>query len=482
MPSTPTSGSSARPDPAYAGTLADELRPSFKGPVITPQDSSYEEVRAVWNGMAERRPALIARCTDAEDVAAAVAFGRARDLATSVRGGGHNVAGRALSPGGLTIDLSLMRDVTVDPTRRLVRAQGGCRLADVDAATARHALVVPAGIVSDTGIAGLTLGGGGGWLSRKYAMSCDNLQSVELVTADGQILGASDDSHPDLMWGLRGGGGNFGVVTEFRFRAHHLPPELLVGISVYRAEDTAEALLDWAERYPDLPDEISTHAILKQALPALPVVPPELHGRRGLLLVAMYVGDRSDKAAEPLIDTALSAGKPSARTATAMPFAFGIQRFIDADFAPGSRYYTKEAHINELPEAAIGRLVEGWHELDMDGEIEIMGMGGAVARIPEDATAFANRHHLWWFNFAMKWQDPAQDTSNIGRIRAVHDSLRPWLGNGIYANMLNFDETDRIVDAYGGPENYQRLGKVKATYDPSNFFQINANITPAPAA
>jgi FAD/FMN-containing dehydrogenase len=468
--------------PSTADALTTELRASFKGPITTPQDPWYEEVRAVWNGMVERRPAIIARCTDAEDVAAAVAFGRTHDLAPSVRGGGHNVAGRALSTGGLTIDLSLMRDVTVDPARQLVRAQGGCRLADVDAATARHGLAVPAGIVSETGIAGLTLGGGGGWLSRTYAMSCDNLQSVELVTADGQTIDASDENHPDLMWGLRGGGGNFGVVTEFRFRAHDLPPELLVGMGVYRADDTAEALLDWTERYPDLPEVLSTHAILKQALPALPFVPPELHGRRGLLIVALYVGDRSDKAAEPLIDTVLSAGKPCARTATTMPFAFGIQRFIDADFAPGARYYTKEAHINELPEAAIGRLVEGWHELDMDGEIEIMGMGGAVARIPKDATAFANRHHLWWFNFAMKWQDPAQDASNIGRIRAVHDSLKPWLGTGIYANMLNFDETDRVVDAYGGPENYQRLGRVKATYDPSNFFRINANIIPVPGA
>ena len=336
-------------DLAQAKQLAAELRPSFTGDLVLSDDPGYEDVRAVWNAMVERRPTLIARCGDTKDIAAVVRLARPHGLLTSVRGGGHNVAGKALADGGLTIDLSPMRTVRVDPARRTVRAQGGSTLGDLDGATAEHGLAVPAGIVSHTGIAGLTLGGGGGWLAPKYGMTCDNLMAVELVTADGDVVEVSDENHPDLMWALRGGGGNFGVVTEFRYRAHEVAPALRIGLAVYRAEDATEALRHWAERYPGLPDELSTHAILKQALPPLPFVPAELHGQRGVLLVGLYIGDPTDTVADGLLGHALLVAEPAALIMDTMPFAQVLQRFVDEDFAAGSRYYTKEAQSTSFP-------------------------------------------------------------------------------------------------------------------------------------
>jgi FAD/FMN-containing dehydrogenase len=467
-------------DGASAGALAEELRASFAGRVVLPGEAGYDQARTIWNAMIDRRPGLIARCAGVEDVVAAVRLARRHGLLVSVRGGGHGVSGKALCDGGLTIDLSGMRRVEVDAGERLVRVQGGCLLGDVDAATAEHGLVVPAGIVSETGVGGLALGGGIGWFSRKHGMTCDNFESLQLVTAAGEVIRANAGDRGDLFWALQGGGGNFGVVTEFQFRAYPFGPAMRIGISLYEPEDAVPALAEYARIYPELPDHVGWHAALKQSMPPLPFVPEHLRGRRVLMLIAMYLDDASAEEGLRLVERLGRVGRPATQATTVLPFGARVQRLIDPEFPDGNRYYTKEAHIDSLPEAALERLVQAWQSMTMQGEIEIIGLGGAMARVAEDATAFPNRHNQWWLNFALHWDDASLDAANVAQIRRAHDALGPWLGRGIYANMLNFDEADRLVDAYGGPERYARLGRVKAEYDPDNFFRSNANIAPTP--
>ncbi len=465
-------------DDSSAGALAEELRTSFSGELALPGQAGYEDARTIWNAMIDRRPGLIARCATTDDVGAAVRLARRHDLLVSVRGGGHGVSGKALCDGGLTIDLSRMRRVEVDAAEGLVRVQGGCLLGDIDAATAEHGLVVPVGIVSETGIGGLALGGGIGWFSRKHGMTCDNFESLQLVTAAGETVRTNDGQHADLFWALHGGGGNFGIVTEFQFRAHRFGPDMRIGISLYQPEDAVPALAEYARIFPELPDHVGWHAALKQSMPPLPFVPEHLRGRRVLMLIAMYLDDSSSAEGERLVERLVSVGRPATRAITVLPFGNRVQRLIDPEFPDGNRYYTKEAHVNSLPDAALEILVQAWLSMAMQGEIEIIGLGGAMARVAEEATAFPNRHHSWWLNFALHWDDRSQDMDNVAQIRQTHEALKPWLGSGVYANMLNFDEADRLVDAYGGPERYARLGRVKAAYDPDNFFRSNANIAP----
>jgi FAD/FMN-containing dehydrogenase len=467
-------------DGAAAAALARELRPSFSGELLWAGEAGYDAARTIWNAMIDRRPGLIARCATADDVSAAVRLARRHDLPLSVRGGGHGVSGKALCDGGLTIDLSRMRRVEVDADARRVRVEGGCLLGDVDGATAEHGLVVPAGIVSETGVGGLALGGGIGWFSRKHGMTCDNFASLDLVTATGERLRTSGGEHPDLFWALHGGGGNFGVVTEFQFQAHRFGPDMRIGVSLHQPEDAIPALAEYARIYPELPDHVGWHAALKQSMPALPFVPEHLRGRRLLMLIAMYLDDASSEEGRGLIDRLVQVGRPAAHATTVIPFGRQVQRLIDPEFPNGNRYYTKEAHIDALPEAAVEVLVRSWEAMPMQGEIEIIGLGGAMARVPDEATAFPNRHHSWWLNFALHWDDASLDGEHVARIRQAHHELQPWLGSGVYANMLNFDEADRLVDAYGGPERYARLGRVKAGYDPDNLFRSNANIRPQP--
>ena len=466
-------------DKASATALADELRRSFSGELILQGDPAYDGARTIWNAMVDKRPGLIARCATTDDVAAAVRLARRHNLLVSVRGGGHGVSGKALTEGGLTIDLSLMRGVTVDVDRQLVRVQGGCLLGDVDAATAQHGLIVPAGIVSETGVGGLALGGGIGWFSRKHGMSCDNFESLELVTAGGDVIRASAAEHADLFWALHGGGGNFGVVTEFQFRAHKFGPDMRIGIALYMPEEAVSALEEYGRIYPELPDQIGWHAALKQSMPPLPFVPEHLRGQRVLMLIAMYLGDSSSQEGVELVERLVNVGSPVKQAITTMPFGQRVQKLLDPEFPNGNRYYTKEAHVNALPRAALEILVADWLSMKMNGEIELIGLGGAMARVPDDATAFPNRQHNWWLNFALHWDHASEDAPNVAQIRATHEKLKPWLGSGIYANMLNFDDADRLVDAYGGQARYARLGRVKATYDPDNFFRSNANIVPA---
>ena len=460
--------------------IADQLGAGFKGDVIGPDHADYGDARTVWNAMVDKRPGVILRCTSTEDVVAAVNVARADGLPPSIRCGGHSVSGKALSDGGLTIDLSGMREVTVDAEHQLVHAGGGCLLGDLDQATAPHGLIVPAGIMSETGVGGLALGGGIGWFSRKHGLTCDQFVSLELVLASGEVINVSATEHPELFWALRGGGGNFGVVTRFTFRAHRFGPMMRVGVSLYRPEDAAQALREYAEVVPSLPRTVGWHAALKDAMPALPFVPPELVGRRLLMLVAMWLDDAEDPEGAELVERLTAVGRPATTAMTVMPFAARVQKLLDEEFADGHRYYTKEAHVSELADEAIDILVTFWKDMPMGGEVEIIGLGGAITDVDEDATAFSNRDYLLWLNFAMSWDDPANDQDYLDRTRTVVGDLKPWTGRGIYVNMLNFDEMDRIVEAFGGPEKYARLGRVKAQYDPENFFRINNNILPVP--
>jgi FAD/FMN-containing dehydrogenase len=460
--------------------IAEHLGSRFKGDLIGPDHPEYGDRSVVWNAMVDRRPGLILRCTSTEDVVAAVKAARANGLPPSVRCGGHSVWGAALSDGGLTIDLSGLRQVTVDAERQLVHAGGGCLLGDLDAATAPHGLIVPAGIMSETGVGGLALGGGIGWFSRKHGLTCDQFVSLEVVLASGEVIEVSDQRHPELFWALRGGGGNFGVVTRFTFRAHRFGPMMRIGVALYQPEDAAQALHEYAEVVPTLPRSVGWHAALKDAMPALPFVPPELVDRRLLMLVAMWLDDAEDPAGAELIERLNAVGRPAVKAMTVMPFAARVQRLLDEEFADGHRYYTKEAHVAELADEAIDILVGFWRDMPMHGEVEIIGLGGAITDVAEDATAFSNRDYLLWLNFAMSWDDPATDRDYLDRTRRVVGDLKPWTGKGIYVNMLNFDEMDRIVEAFGGPEKYARLGRVKAQYDPENLFRINNNITPVP--
>jgi FAD/FMN-containing dehydrogenase len=460
--------------------LARELKRSFSGEVLTAADHGYDEARTIWNAMVDRRPAIIARCANTDDVAASVKLAQKHDLQVSVRCGGHGVTGKALVDGGLTIDLTRMRAVDVDTSRSVAKVQGGCLLGHVDAATAPYGRIVPAGIVSETGVGGLALGGGIGWFSRKHALTCDNFVSLELVMASGEVLRASEKEHPDLFWALHGGGGNFGAVTEFEMRTHRFGPDMRIGVALHHPEDAVTALAQYAQIYPELPDHVGWHAALKQSMPGLPFVPESLRGKRLLLMIVMYLDDASSDDGVQLVERLIGVGRPAAKAMTVMPFGGRVQKLLDPEFPNGNRYYTKEAHINELPEEALQILVSGWLDMRMSGEIEIIGLGGAMARVSDGATAFANRQNNWWLNFALHWDHAEDDRANLAQIRAAHDALKPWLSRGIYANMLNFDEQDRLIDAYGGQERYDRLARVKAQYDPDNFFNSNtAAIAPA---
>jgi FAD/FMN-containing dehydrogenase len=484
MSSTSSAGAAAlaRPDIDQEMRLriADQLGAGFKGGLIGPDHPGYDRARRVWNAMIDRQPGLILRCTSTEDVVAAINVAREHGLSPAIRCGGHSVSGKAMSDGGLTIDLSGMRKVVVDAERKLVHAGGGCLLGDLDEATARHGLIVPAGIMSETGVAGLSLGGGIGWFSRKHGLTCDQFVSLELVLASGEVIEVTAGEHPDLLWALKGGGGNFGVVTRFTFRAYDSGPMMRIGVSLYEPGDAAAALRGYAAIVPTLPRTVGWHAALKHDMPALPFVPPQLVGKRMLMLISMWLDDADDPAGAEMIERLCAVGCPRITATTVLPFAAGVQKIIDTEFEDGHRYYTKEAHVAELSDEAIDTLLGFWADMPMEGEVEIIGLGGAIGDVPEDATAFSNRGYLLWLNFAMRWDDPASDGDYMERTRKIVRDLAPWVGKGIYVNMLNFDEMDRVVEAFGGPEKYARLGRVKAQYDPENFFRMNYNIIPVP--
>jgi FAD/FMN-containing dehydrogenase len=479
MTSTTTGTTDGVIDAATRRKIVDSLHGRFAGQVIEPDSTDYEQARSVWNAMVDKRPGLILICTSTADVVAAVDVAREFDLAPSVRCGGHNVAGKALSEGGLTIDLGGLRQVTVDAEQHLAHVGGGCRLGDVDAATGPLGMIVPAGIMSETGVAGLALGGGIGWFSRKHGLTCDNFVELEVVLASGEVVTASDTENPELFWALRGGGGNFGIVTRFTFRTFDFGPLMRIGVSLYHPDEAAQALREYSAIYPTLGRNVGFHAALKHDMPALPFVPPELVGARMLMLISMWLEDAQDPAGTALINRLGAVGQPAVTASTVLPFGAGVQHLIDEEFCDGHRYYTKEAHLQSLPDEAIDILVEFFRDMPMGGEVEILGLGGAIDDVPEDGSAFSNRQYQMWLNFAMAWDDAGLDADYITQIRACAAELKPWTGTGVYVNMLNADEDlpGRVVEAYG-EDKYARLGRIKAQYDPANLFRVNYNITP----
>ncbi len=459
--------------------ITGQLAPGFKGDLIDSGHPDYPKRRLVWNAMVDKRPGLILRCRSTADVVMAVNVARGSGLSPSIRCGGHQVAGKALSDGGLTIDLSGMRAVSVDTDRLVAYVEGGCLLGDVDVATSRHGVVVPAGTMSETGVSGLALGGGIGWLSRPYGLTCDQFVSLEVVLASGEVIDVDARSHPDLFWALKGGGGNFGIVTRFTLKCHKFGPDMRIGAALYDPAEATEALCQYARLYSTLPRTVGWHAAFKPSMPKLPFVPDELVGKRLVVLISMWLGDPADPAGLEMIKRLTSVGRPLVTATTIMPFAQKVQRIIDEEFEDGHRYYTKEVHIQTLAPEAIARVVGFWKTMPMGGELELIGLGGAITDIAEADSAFANRQYQHWLVFALRWDDAARDAEYTQMTRACMRNLAPWAGKGVYVNMLNDDDSDRIVEAYGGPEKYSKLRAVKDRFDPHNLFRQNANITPS---
>ncbi|HZD69664.1 MAG TPA: FAD-binding oxidoreductase [Actinomycetes bacterium] len=464
-------------DPAAAPVALDrgaveDLDRRLRGDVVTPGDPHYEQARAIWNGQITRRPALIARCAGTADVIEAVRFARQWELPTSVRGGGHAVAGHALCDGGLVIDLSPMTAVRVDPVARTAHAQGGCLGVHLDRETQVLGLAVTGGIVSHTGIGGLTLGGGIGHLMRKLGLAIDNLRSCDVVTADGQLLVASEDDHADLLWGLRGGGGNFGIVTSFKYQLHPVGPEMLAGLLVWPMGDAPAVLRGFRDYVAEAPDELGVMANLRLA-PALPAIPQELHGRPIVALVACYAGpvDAGEQVVRPL----RGLGKPALDAIGPKPYV-AHQQMFDAAFPHGRHYYWKSHKLPPLSDDAIEVIVAHAAAVIWPySSVPIYTQGGAVARVPGDATAYPSRDAAHDINIVAAWEpgDPEPDR-HIAWVRDFWSALAPS-SVGAYVNYLS-DEPDAVLASVYGRERYARLRALKRTYDPTNFFRFNQNI------
>jgi len=450
-----------------------ELRGSLRGEVILPSDAAYEGARKIWNAMIDKHPGLIARCVGTSDVVSAVNFARENGLVLAVRGGGHNIAGYAMCDDGIVIDLSQMKAAKVDPDARRVTIEGGATLADLDAATQAHGLATPTGINSTTGVAGLTLGGGFGWLSRKYGMTVDNLESAEVVTAAGQVVRASASEHPDLFWAIRGGGGNFGVVTHFEFRLHPVGPDVLCGLIVYPISDAKTVLQQYREFTAKAPDELSVWAVLRLA-PPLPFLPQEVHGKGVTVLAFLYAGD--PKQGEPLIEPLRKFGTPAGEHVGLQPYAAWQQTF-DPLLAFGARNYWKSHNLTTIEdglfEAAVDYIGKSPSPLS---EIFFGAIGGATTRPSPDSAAYAHRDAQFVMNVHGRWEDPADDERCIRWARDFAKASAPFASSGVYVNFLTADEGGRVRAAYG--QNYQRLAEAKRKYDPDNLFHINQNIKP----
>lgn len=443
------------------------------GAVITPESTTYDEARAVWNGMIDKKPGLIVRCSTAADIANVVRFARNHGLLVAVRGGGHNIAGKAVCDGGLVIDLSQMKGIKVDPQRRTAVVDPGVTLGEFDAACQEHGLATPVGINSTTGIAGLTLGGGFGWISRKFGLTIDNLIEAQVVLANGDIVTASATENPDLFWGIRGGGGNFGIVSSFTYRLHPVGPEVISGLVVHPFEDAPQVLRFYRDFCATLPDDITVWAVMRHA-PPLPFLPPEWHGKEILVLAACAVGDMA--AAEAALKPLRDFGNPIADVIGPHPFV-GWQTAFDPLLGPGARNYWKTHDFEELTDDLIDSLMETMKSFAApDCEVFLGQMGGATSRVSPDATAYRDRGVKFIMNVHGRWDTPAQDATGIAWARGIFNATTPHATGGAYVNFLTEEEGDRVAEAYG--TGYQRLVELKRKYDPDNLFCTNQNIKP----
>ncbi|HWT29448.1 MAG TPA: FAD-binding oxidoreductase [Propylenella sp.] len=453
---------------------ASALAQKLSGSVHLPGEAAYDEACRIWNAMIERRPALVVRPKDDSEVAEALAYARTHNLPLSVRGGGHNVAGAALSDGGVTIDMSTRRGVAVDAERIAVRVESGATWKDVDAATQPHGLVVPSGIISATGVAGLTLGGGFGWTSRKFGFTADNLIAAEVVTADGKTVRASADENPDLFWALRGGGGNFGVVTSFEFRAHRHGPQALCGMVVHPFSRADEVIQVFRDVTASAPDELTCLLILRKAPPA-PFIPKEFHGQPIAAIAAHWTGDPADgaEAMRPL-----KFGEPVADTIAPKDF-IAFQTFLDGGQPFGRRYYWKSDEAAEASPGLMSTLADRAAKIASPfSAILVMHMGGAPARVPPEATAVGIRGARYAIVVQAAWEDPAEDQLHVGWARDSFAAVKPFSSGIGYVNFLTADEAEtRLRTLYANPL-YDRLRRIKTSYDPQNLFRGNLNIPP----
>jgi FAD/FMN-containing dehydrogenase len=447
------------------------------GGVLGAADAAYDEARKVWNGTVDRRPALIARCLNDSDVQAAVRFAAAHKMLLSVRGGGHHIAGNAVAEGGLVIDLSGMRTVSIDAAQRMARVAAGALLGDFDREAQAHGLATPLGINSTTGVAGLTLGGGFGWLTRRYGLTIDNLLRATVVIADGTERVASPTSEPELFWALRGGGGNFGVATSFEFQLHPVGPEVYSGLVVYPFAQAQQVLRAWRDFTTAAPDELSVWTVLRKA-PPLPFLPESVHGTEVVILPLVYSGDveAGERAAAPV----LQFGDPLGTALGPTPYA-GFQSAFDPLLAPGSRNYWKSNNFSSLSDEALDLVIDSVRRLPGPAcEIFIAQLGGAMARVKPEDTAFVGRDARYIMNVHGRWSDPGEDERVRAWAREVFEEAAPHATGGGYVNFLTEDEAERVAGSYGA--NYARLQAVKRQFDPGNLFRMNLNIEPAGAS
>ncbi len=456
---------------AFPVDLDDEAVQAFgaglRGGLIRPEDDDYDTARAVWNAMIDRRPALIARCAGVADVITAVNFARTNGLPVAVRGGGHNVAGTAVADGALVIDLSPMKGIRVNPVAKTARVEGGVTWAELDAETQAFGLATTGGTVSTTGVGGLTLGGGFGWLMRCHGLSCDNLLAADVVTADGRFLTASESENADLFWGLRGGGGNFGVVTSFEFRLHEVGPTLIAGPLFHPLNAAREVLRRYRDMVPSMPDALTCHAAI--------LTSPD--GAQLAALLPAYIG--SLEAGEAAVRPLRAIGTPAADLVGPIPYR-GLQTIFDAAFPTGRRNYWKAGFLRGLDDAAIDVLVDGYSRAPSPYcALLLEHYGGAACRVAPEATAFPHRSAPFSLIVLAAWEDPAADAANIAWARELWAAMRPHAADGVYVNYLSDarqEGENRVAAAYG--PNYDRLVALKRTYDPTNRFRFNQNIAP----
>ncbi|HUG15993.1 MAG TPA: FAD-binding oxidoreductase [Thermomicrobiales bacterium] len=460
---------------ALDGREIDAFAASLRGTLIRPGDDQYERARRVWNGMIDKRPGLIARCAGTADVVTAVRFAREAGLQVAVRGGGHNVAGNAVNDGGIVIDLSPMKGISVDSQRRLARAQGGVTWGDLDRETQVHGLATPGGEVSMTGIAGYTLSGGLGLLHRKWGLACDNLLSVEVVTADGDVVHASATKNPDLFWAVRGGGGNFGVVTWFEFQLHPLGPEVFSATTIYALDDALSIMRAWRDFTLHAPNEVTSQAVF-WSLPAIPDFPEEMHGMPILITAGLYAGSVNDgeRALAPLREFS----EPVADLSGPTNYV-DMQMSFDDFFPDGVQYYWKSLSLNALEDAMIDEIIDlARHRPSPDTLFALRHLGGAISEVAEDATAYGNRQAQYNLSLDATWRDPADNERNIAWVHGAWSDLRERLNAGVYLNFAGLGEENDLLARAGYGRNIERLRAVKRRYDPTNLFQGNINVAP----
>ena len=456
--------------------LLNQLRTGFSGNLFSEEDPAYDEERKLWNKMIDRRPALIAQCAGEADVVRAVNFARKNGMLVAVRGGGHNVAGNAMNDGGIVIDLSRMRQVTVDPVNRTARVQGGATWADVDRETQAFGLACTGGVVSETGVGGLTLGGGFSWFRRKAGMSIDNLIGVDLVLADGRTVYASETKNSDLFWAIRGGGGNFGIVTSFDFKLQELGPEVMFAACMYPRSEADKVMRSWLDYTRNLPEEITTDCF-HWTIPEFEAFPAEVHNRKVTVLAGMYAGppEKGQQALQPLRNVAT----PVLDLSNVYPYV-AVQGMFDPIMAKYKfNSYWKSLFLKDISGSLREKLIDMANDLPTDHSLLfVRNLGGAISRVPSDATAFGDRSAQFLVSFEIMWEDPSEDERNIEWTKNAWEELRQYTDGQVYFN-FNSDmngKSDLMKDSFG--RNYSRLIEIKTKYDPDNFFRMNANIVP----